>query len=194
MMSADAIGLSSAERRRAALRTVTPPSGSGASVDAEAEFTAFFRVEFARVLRTVRLVVGDSGRAEEITQDAFVQLLDHWPKVSGYERPDAWVRRVAIRMAGRAARRERMVRLLESTFGTAEPTSELPEGDSDVVAAVRQLPPGQRTAVVLFYFEDRPVVEVAELLGCSPATARVHLHRARRRLAALLGEVVDDVV
>jgi len=193
-MSADAIGLSGAERRRAALHTVTPPSGSGARVDAEAEFTAFFRVEFARVLRTVRFVVGDPGRAEEITQDAFVQLLDHWPKVSGYERPEAWVRRVAIRMAGRAARRERMARLLDSTFGTAEPTSEMPEGDSDVVAAVRQLPPGQRTAVVLFYFEDRPVVEVAELLGCSPATARVHLHRARRRLAALLGEVVDDVV
>lgn len=60
--------------------------------------------------------------------------------------------------------------------------------------AVRLLPLKQRTAVVLFYFEDRPVAEVAQLLGCSPATARVHLHRARRRLAALLGEVVDDVV
>ena len=193
-MSTDAIGLGTAARRRAALRTGTARPGVGATVDAEAEFTAFFRAEFARVLRTVRLVVGDQGRAEEITQDAFVQLLDHWHKVSGYERPEAWVRRVAIRMAARAARRERMVRILEDPFGRAEPTSELPEGDSDVAAAVRRLPPGQRTAVVLFYFEDRPVAEVAELLGCSPATARVHLHRARRRLAALLGEVVDDVV
>lgn len=194
-MSADAIGLGTAARRRAALRPGTSRSGVGARMDAEAEFTAFFRAEFARVLRTVCLVVGDRGRAEEITQDAFVQLLDHWDAVSGYERPEAWVRRVAIRMAGRAARRERMVRILESgPFGRGESTAEMPEGDSDVAAAVRRLPAGQRTAVVLFYFEDRPVAEVAQLLGCSPATARVHLHRARRRLAALLGEVVDDVV
>ena len=193
-MSADAIGLGTAARRRAALRPGTSRSGVGARMDAEAEFTAFFRAEFVRVLRTVCLVVGDRGRAEEITQDAFVQLLDHWDTVSGYERPEAWVRRVAIRMAARAARRERMVRILEDPFGRVEPTSEMPESESDVAAAVRRLPAGQRTAVVLFYFEDRPVVEVAELLGCSPATARVHLHRARRRLAALLGEVVDDVV
>lgn len=52
----------------------------------------------------------------------------------------------------------------------------------------------QRTAVVLFYFEDRPVAEIADLLGCAPATARVHLHKARRRLAATLGGEVDDDV
>ncbi len=167
---------------------------AGAMTDADAEFTMFFRAEFARVARTVSLIVGDRGRGEEIAQEAFVQLLDHWTKVSDYERPDAWVRRVAIRLATRATRRERMRRVLEDRFLPAGATSGNSESDFDVAAAVCRLPTGQRAAVVLFYFEDRPVIEVAQLLGCSPATAKVHLHRARRRLATLLGEGSDHVV
>src|SRR5206468_11285035 len=58
------------------------------------DFTAFFRDEFAGVLRTIELMLRDRARAEEITQDAFVQLYLNWPKISAYERPDAWVRRV----------------------------------------------------------------------------------------------------
>jgi RNA polymerase sigma-70 factor (ECF subfamily) len=42
--------------------------------------------------------------------------------------------------------------------------------------------------VALFYLEDRPVGDVAELLGCTETTAKVHLHRARKRLGELLGE------
>jgi len=80
---------------------------------AESDFTAFFRAEYARTVRTVCLVLHDQARAEEITQDAFVQLLRCWEKVSGYEQPAAWVRRVAIRMAVRSAKRETMRSLLE---------------------------------------------------------------------------------
>jgi len=138
-------------------------------------------------------LVRSRDRAEEIAQDAFIQLLDHWGKVSSYEQPDAWVRRVAIRMAGRAARRERMRGLLEGRFRPVVATPPPDEPGNEVLRAVRSLPPNQRTAVVLFYFEDRPIAEIADVLGCSPATARVHLHKARQRLAALLHEEVDDV-
>ncbi|HEX2361152.1 MAG TPA: sigma-70 family RNA polymerase sigma factor [Jiangellaceae bacterium] len=161
--------------------------------EAETEFTAFFRSEFRRVVRTVYLILPDRGRAEEIAQDAFVQLLDHWTKVSAYEQPDAWVRRVAIRLASRTAKRERMRAVLEGRF---RPTVAAPpdEPADDVFTAVRQLPPTQRAAVVLFYVEDRPIAEIADLLGCAPATARVHLFKARQRLATMLNEEVDDVV
>jgi Sigma-70 region 2 len=53
-------------------------------------------------LRSVFLIVRDRGRAEEITQEAFVKLYTHWRRVARYDRPDAWVRRVAIRMAIRS--------------------------------------------------------------------------------------------
>jgi RNA polymerase sigma factor (sigma-70 family) len=158
------------------------------------EYTRCFRQEFPRVLRTVLLIVADHGRAEEVTQDAFVMLLQHWDRVSQYERPEAWVRQVAVRMAGRLARREYRRHLLERHF-RPELSSPPPEfAGNEVYRAVHGLPPRQRTAVVLFYFEDRPVAEIAEILRCSPATARVHLHKARQRLAVVLREELDDVV
>jgi RNA polymerase sigma-70 factor (ECF subfamily) len=149
------------------------------------EFAWLFRGEFSRVVRTVYLVVGDHQRAEDIAQDAFVKLLGSWRKVSLYDKPEAWVRRVAIRMAVRTARRERLRATVESQIERPDPPR---PRDVDLMRAVRQLPASQRAAVVLFYFEDRPVSQVADLLGCAEATARVHLHRARTRLSKLLGE------
>ena len=49
------------------------------------------------------------------------------------------------------------------------------------------LPMKQRAAVALHYLEDRPVDEIAELIGCADSTARVHLHRGRKALFAALG-------
>ena len=166
----------------------------GQQAEDDAAFSAFFGAEYARITRTVFLVLHDRGHAEEITQDAFMQLLDRWATVSEYEQPGAWVRRVAIRMAVRHLRRERMRSLLERRTQLAPERSEdltLPQ--SEVLEAVRQLPTNQRVAVVLHYFEDRPVADIADALGCAPATARVHLHKARQRLAAILQEEVDDV-
>ena len=121
-------------------------------------------------------------------------MLHHWDKVSRYEQPDAWVRQVAIRMAVRLARRERMRRLFEGRIRPDLATPPPDEPLEDVHRAVRGLPPRQRAAIVLYYFEDRPVAEIAEILGCSAATARVHLHHARQRLSAVLREEVDDAI
>lgn len=148
-------------------------------------FTTFFRNEYPSLVRTLYLVVHDRELARDLAQDAFVQLFARWRRISHYERPEAWVRRVGIRMAVRAAARERVRPRLERQldFGT------LPRPvDVDVVRAIGQLPASQRAAVALFYLEDRPASEVAEVLACSEVTAKVHLHRARKRLAELLGE------
>jgi RNA polymerase sigma-70 factor (ECF subfamily) len=58
--------------------------------------------------------------------------------------------------------------------------------DREILEAVRSLPARQRAAVVLHYFEDLPTQEIGQLLGCSAATARVHIHRGRRHLAEIL--------
>jgi RNA polymerase sigma factor (sigma-70 family) len=95
------------------------------------------------------------------------------------------VRRVAIRMAMRWLGRERRRPWLEREL---QPSSLPQPVDVDLLRAIRQLPPVQRAAIVLFYFEDRPVAEVADILQISPGAAKVALHRSRRRLAELLGE------
>jgi RNA polymerase sigma factor (sigma-70 family) len=157
--------------------------------EADLEYAWFFRAEFPMVLRTVFLILGDRGKAEDVTQEAFIQLLSHWKKISRYERPGAWVRRVAIRLAVKAQKRERMRALLERDTSS-------PQGpkapDMDLANALRQLPLKQRTCALLFYYEDRPIAEIVDILGISEGSVKVHLHRARERLAALLGEEVDE--
>jgi RNA polymerase sigma factor (sigma-70 family) len=157
----------------------------------EREYAWFFRTEFTPVLRTVFLILRDRGLAEDIAQDAFMQLYTHWRKVSRYERPEAWVRRVAIRMAVRQQRRDRIRPIVERAADTGS-LHEDPE--VDLAGAMKALSPTQRAVVVLYYYEDRPTAEIVEILGMSQSTVRVHLSRARRHLAELLREEVGDDV
>jgi RNA polymerase sigma-70 factor (ECF subfamily) len=153
----------------------------------EAAFAVLFQAEYPALVRSMYFIVHDREHARDLAQDAFVQLFTRWRRVSHYERPDAWVRKVAVRMAVRSIRRDRLRRQLEHEVDV------LPERggvDLDVLRAIGKLPGSQRAAIVLFYLEDRPVAEVADILSCSEVTAKVHLHRARRRLAELLGD--DD--
>lgn len=151
--------------------------------DSDAAFTEFFRAEYPSLVRMLYLVVHDRELARDIAQDAFVQLFARWRRISHYDRPEAWVRRVGIRMAVRAGVRERVRPRLERELDFATMPRPI---DLDVVRAIERLSAAQRAAVALHYLEDRPVSEVAEVLGCSEVTARVHLHRARARLAELL--------
>jgi RNA polymerase sigma-70 factor (ECF subfamily) len=165
-------------------------------MDRDEDIRAIFDDHYDSVVRVVFLIVQDWGRAEEIGQDAFVQLLRYWRRVSTHEMPEAWVRRVAIRRAVSSVKREQ--RLARALTRWAPPTvaPEVPDGmlSRDVLEALRRLPARQRAATVLFYLEDRPIEEIAQLMDCQPSTAWVHLHRARQRLAELLGEeVAGDV-
>ena len=162
----------------------------------EDEVRDLFDDNYDQVVRTAFLIVQDWGRAEEVAQDAFVQLLRYWGRVSGHEMPAAWVRRVAVRLAVRSVRRER--RLTTAMVRSMPAPAAVDPGEAaasaDVLAALARLPGRQRAAAVLFYFEDRPVEEIGQILDCSTSTAGVHLHRARIRLGELLSEeVVGDV-
>ena len=75
--------------------------------DEERDYEWVFRAGFASVARTVFLIVGSQAVAEEITQEAFIKLLQKWSTVSDYERPEAWARKVAVRIAVRHVGRER---------------------------------------------------------------------------------------
>ena len=172
---------------------VRQPVGStvAAVIDDDAGYTAFFRDQFPRVVRTVYLILRDQARAEDVAQDAFVQLYREWDRIASYERPDAWVRRIAIRLAMRGRRRDQLWSAIRDRMAPAP----VPAPDAthlDVAQALRYLTRSQRAAIALFYYEDRPVAEIAHLLGCTESTARVHLFHGRKRLATILGEEASD--
>jgi RNA polymerase sigma-70 factor (ECF subfamily) len=153
----------------------------------ELEFDELFASTYPAIVRGAALVVGDREVARELAQEAFVKALLHWRRVRTYDRPDAWVRKVAFRMALRAKAREPQRGALPEQAVSDRVI------DLDLVRVIAQLPPIQRAAIVLHYLDDLPVEQVAEMLGCAPSTARVHLHRGRTRLNELLHEERDDV-
>jgi RNA polymerase sigma-70 factor (ECF subfamily) len=107
------------------------------------------------------------------------------------ESPGGWVRRVAIRRAVRSRRRDTRGRALENaTVPTlvGEPSMT----GLDFHRALLTLPSRQRASIALHYFDDRPVSEIAMLLGCGEVTVRTHLARGRKALAERLGEDFSD--
>src|SRR5262245_1215483 len=162
--------------------------------DSDLEFHEIYASTYPKLVRTLWFVVHDHELAQEIAQDAFIELHRQWRKVRSYDRPDLWVRRVALRTAEREAARAVRPRRAERSLHSVDtvPAAELP--DPEIRAALLRLSPTQRAVVVLFYLEDRPMEEVADLLGCRPSTGFVHLHRARHRLAELLSEPLPEEV
>ena len=71
--------------------------------DDRLEYEWLFRAAYPRIRRTVISILRNPESAEDVTQEAFLKLLQHWRKVRSLEQPDAWVRRVAIRLAIRHA-------------------------------------------------------------------------------------------
>ncbi len=139
--------------------------------------------------RVWRSVYGYVGARRELTDDvvseAFARALHHHGRIRDGA---AWLYRTAFRIATDELRREP-----RSRKPVDNPTSNLAHLDArrDLVEAMRRLPKNQRAALVLYYVDDRPLEEVARMMGIAQATARVHLFRARRRMRVLM-ESHDD--
>jgi len=147
-------------------------------------FESVFVPDYPSMVALATAVSGRRSDAEDIATEAMRRLQLHWSKVHDYERPGTWVRRVTIDLA--LSRRTRIAAEARTLMRLGRPGDEdLPPSAAQhqqVWAAVAKLPGKQRAAVALHYLEDRPIDEIADVLGCSPSTARVHLHRGRTTL------------
>ena len=152
------------------------------------QFDDFFRTEYPRLVPMVHALLGDRGRAEDVAQEALAAAQQAWPTVGRYERPGAWVRRVALNRASNVRRRRgREVVALRRVAAPEHVEETAIGGDERLWRHVRELPEQQRFAVVLYYVEDRSVAEVADILQCSEGSVKTHLSRARAALAQALG-------
>ncbi|MGZ8715408.1 MAG: RNA polymerase sigma factor [Mycobacterium sp.] len=159
----------------------------GLVVELVASFDAFYIHEYPATVRLLTALTGRRDVAEELAQDVFVTAHARWHAVHHYERPDAWVRRVAVNRGTSWLRRRSVeARLLIRLGARPTPAVQLSESAEETWRAVRHLPARQAQVIALVYLEDRSVADVAEILGCSPDTIRTHLRRARTTLAAQL--------
>lgn len=125
--------------------------------------------------------------AEDATQEAFLRAYRDWDRVGLMAHPGAWVRRVALNLAvGRWRRARSEARAVLRLTPDDEPPP--PDPDTDRFwDEVRALPRRQAQVVALTYVDDLDSEGVADVLGISASTVRVHLARARTALAERLG-------
>ena len=147
------------------------------------DFESFFEENYGPVVRTVAVALGDRGRAEDLTQEAFVRAFRRWRHVSAMERPVTWVYVVALNTDRRRWRREER----ESGFDDRSDTVLVdPAGALVTTIVVREalerLAPRQRAAVALRYLADLSVADVAEVMDCAQGTVKAALHQALRNL------------
>lgn len=155
--------------------------------DLLASYEQFFRAEYPKLVSLATAMTGDRRVAEELAQEALLRAHRRWGRVSAYDMPGAWVRRVTINLASSArSRRGRERRALDRLGSERPPVAPYDYADDDFWALVRRLPSRQAAAVALHYLEDRSVADVAAALGCAEGTAKAHLHKGRAALARLL--------
>jgi RNA polymerase sigma-70 factor (sigma-E family) len=149
-----------------------------AAVTTTAGFEEFFSDRYRAAARFAYLLTGSGQVAEEIAQDAFLQIFRRWEEIRN---PEAYLSRALVSGARSWGRKERR-RASGQPYGPAE-------HDPDAIAvrdALRTLPARQREALVLRYFLGRLDREIAEAMGCPVGTVKSLIHRGLAKMKEAL--------
>ncbi|WP_269853491.1 SigE family RNA polymerase sigma factor [Streptomyces sp. RPT161] len=152
------------------------------------EFEVFASQEWARLRRAGFLLCGDWHTAEDLAQAALIKVYARWRTLRSPQKASAFTRTALVRT---------WIDWQRKRSSTEVPTGSMPErsaGGDDaetrvtLLDALAQLLPMQRAVVVLRYWQDLPVEEVARLTGRKPATVRSDAARGLAALKAVLTE------
>ncbi|MFB4309769.1 SigE family RNA polymerase sigma factor [Actinomadura sp. GTD37] len=147
------------------------------------DYAAYVTERSPRLLRTAYLLCRDWGQAEDLLQTALVKAWRAWRRVGAD--PDPYVYRILVNThASWAKRRWRGERPTDAPPEEADRADAMGAAEDKAVlwAALGRLPPGQRAAVVLRYFEDLTEPQVAAILGCSVGTVKSQTSKALAKL------------
>ena len=155
------------------------------------DFEALYRDLFPIVFRTAYLIVGDRQEAQDLAQEAFARAYERWRVVRGARSPEAWLQTVVANLAISSYRRRRVrERVARRTAEGVVAAIDIP--DPELMRALRTLTPAQRAVIVLRFFADRSIEDVAHALGKRPGTVRALTSQGLARLRELLKEGASD--
>jgi RNA polymerase sigma-70 factor, ECF subfamily len=149
------------------------------------DFDTFYAANVGRLTVQLYAYCADFAEAQDLVQEAFVRALARWPRLSRYDDPVAWVRRVAWNLA---TSRWRYLRVARAHAHLERPDPVAPPSPDRVALsrALATLPATQRRTLVLYYLADLSVAEIAQQEGVAEGTVRSSLHRGRAALAQQL--------
>jgi RNA polymerase sigma-70 factor (sigma-E family) len=153
------------------------------------------RDRFASLKRQAFLLCGNDGQAEDLVQDALIRAFARPVRTPRPGAAEAYVRVIMVNLfidgARRRSRWNRTAPLLPGTEVAADPADQVLTRDV-VLTALNDLSPRQRACVVLRYYQDLPVAQVAAALGIAEGTVKRCLSEAMTRLAARLSPVESE--
>jgi RNA polymerase sigma-70 factor, ECF subfamily len=156
----------------------------------------FLETSYPRLVAAVALVAGSRDAAEDAVQEALARAWERSDRVEPIASLAAWVTRVSLNLSKSRLRRLRAETRAVERLRPSQETSHNPESRTDLERSLLRLPRRQREVTVLRYYLGMDVKEIAATLRISEGTVKTQLFRARRALAALLGdgeqEEVDD--
>lgn len=161
--------------------------------DEEAAYTEYVRGRVLAMRRTAFRLCGDWHHAHDLVQNTFVLLYRHWRRAARADSLDAYVRQMLIN-AFLSEQRRWWMRRVRPVGAIAEAAAANPDTDAsiDVMRALARLSPGQRTVIVLRYWEGLDVAETAQALGISTGTVKSQTSYAVAALRKLLPNYVTD--
>jgi RNA polymerase sigma-70 factor (family 1) len=162
------------------------------------DFQALVNDYGAQVLSTAMRVLGNSEKAKDVHQEVFLAIWKRWHKYNGRTNWNAYLYRAAVRKAIEFAKQSRAEQSLQqqTKYGTIKdhPDDSLKTAELQQMLArhLARLPKRQSDVFVLSRIEGLKHNKIAEILGCSENTVRVHLHRAVKQLARELGDYLTE--
>ena len=171
-----------------------------------AAFERLYRLHSRRVYSLCLRMVGNTAEAEDLTQEAFLQLFRKIATFRGESAFSTWLHRLAVNVvlmklrkkSGKETSLEQVTEPDEESgtprrdFGTIDLRLSGSLDRVNLQRAVEQLPPGYKAAFILHDVQGYEHNEIAEMLGCSIGNSKSQLHKARMRLRDLLQEVVRE--
>ncbi|MFG2947600.1 SigE family RNA polymerase sigma factor [Streptomyces adustus] len=158
------------------------------------EFQAFVTGRWPRLMRTAFLLTGEQHAAEDLVQSTLEKTFVAWRRVGSADDPEAYVRRVMINAHARRHRRKlREFLAPRDDSGLAHEIADTGDRISQaddrnaLLKALVQLPPRQRQAVVLRYWEDLTESQAAEAMGCSVGAVKSNAAKGIAKLRAVPG-------
>ncbi|MFI8460152.1 SigE family RNA polymerase sigma factor [Kitasatospora sp. NPDC085464] len=148
------------------------------------EFRAFAGGAWSRLFRTAYLLAGERHGAEDLVQQALERAYVAWGRVRAADDPHAYVRRILVNEHARRFRRRPVEQLVHAVPDRAAPTGADPDDRAALLAALGGLPPRQRQAVVLRYWEDLTETQTAATMGCSVGTVKSQAAKGLAKLRA----------
>ena len=152
-------------------------------------FERAVRLHSRRLLAIARAIVGNRASAEDVVQQAVLNLYQHRLRYDWHQ-PGGLLRRSVVNEALRLLRQPRMSVVADDHPGRTDDHPGRSMVDGETIARVRQaietLPPHFRAALVLCEYEEMSYDQIAEVLGCSIPQVKTWLHRGRRQLAEKL--------